>query len=97
MKYKMILKNDNQIVFEGKPIHLPIKKDVLKQKSFEMFADYDPCIIHQTYVIEMLCDKLITRFKHDLDKEIKLDIEIDEVKFIDIEHIDQMTLILRRK
>ncbi|MCD4826355.1 MAG: hypothetical protein K8Q99_01085 [Acholeplasmataceae bacterium] len=97
MKYKMILKKDDEIIFDDRLIHLPIKKEILKQKTIEMFADSDPCIIHQTYAIETFCDELVSRFKKDLDQEIKLSDDIDEIKFIDIEHIDQMTLILRRK
>jgi hypothetical protein len=97
MKYKLILKKEEEIIFDGKPIDLPVKKDVLKQKSFEMFADDDPCIIHQTYVIESFCDALVTRFKDNLDQEIKLSSTIEEIKFIDIKNIEQTTLILRRK
>lgn len=97
MKYKIILKKDDQIIFDGKPIHLPIKKEVLKQKTFEMFADNDPCIIHQTYAIELLCDALITRFKNDLNQEIKLTAHMNEIEFIDLKNIEQMSIILRRK
>jgi hypothetical protein len=97
MKYKIIIKKDDHIIFDGKLINLPIKKEVLKQKSFEMFADNEPCIIHQTFVIETFCDALISRFKDNLNQEIKLSKDIEEIKFIDIENIDQTTLILRRK
>ncbi|BCR35774.1 hypothetical protein [Mariniplasma anaerobium] len=97
MKYKIILKKEEEIIFDGKPIDLPIKKDVLKQKSFEMFGDEEPCIIHQVYIIEFFCDALVSRFKDNLDQEIKLSDSIEEIKFIDIKNIDQTTLIIRRK
>jgi hypothetical protein len=97
MKYILTIKKEEEIIFDGKPINLPIKKDVLKQKSFEMFGDYDPCIIHQTYVIESFCDRLVSKFKEQLNQEIRLSEHIEEIKFIDIENIDQMNLIVRRK
>ena len=97
MKYKLTIKKDDQIIFEGKPINLPIKEEVLKQKSIEMFADDEPCIIHQTYVIETFCDELVSRFKTRLNEEIELSDEIKEINFINIKDIKKATLMLRRK
>lgn len=97
MKYKVIIKKETEIIFDGKPIDLPIKKDILKQKSLEMFGEEELCIIHKVFVIQYFCDALISKFKDNLDKEIKISEYIEEVKFIDIKDIEQATLILRRK
>lgn len=97
MKYIIIIKKDNKIIFEGKPIHLPIKEAVLKEKSIEMFADEDPCIIHQSYIVELFCDQLVSKYKTRLDEEIILNSEIKEVNFINIKEIENATLMLRRK
>jgi hypothetical protein len=97
MKYKITIKKQNEIIFDGKLIDLPIKKDILKQKSFEIFADNEPCIIHQAFVIETFCDALISRYKDQIDQEIELSKDIKEIEFIDIKNMDQAKIIIRRK
>lgn len=97
MKYKIIFKKENQHIFDGKVIDLPIKKDILKRKSIEMFGDEDPCIIHQTFVIETLIDQLISKFKKSINEDIVLSKDIKEIEFIDIKDIELMTMVLRRK
>jgi rRNA-processing protein FCF1 len=97
MKYKITIKNDNKILFDGHPLDLPIKQEMLIDKSVEMFDDKNPCIIHQTYVIESFIDALITRFKKHLNEDIKLSREIEEIKFIDIKNIESCIIQIRRK
>jgi hypothetical protein len=97
MKYKITIKNDNEILFDGHPLDLPIKQEMLIDKSVEMFDDKNPCIIHQTYVIESFIDALITRFKKHLNEDIKLSGEIEEIKFIDIKNIESCIIQIRRK
>ncbi|MFA5471040.1 MAG: hypothetical protein WCZ00_03595 [Acholeplasmataceae bacterium] len=97
MKYKIMIKNENQIIFDGRPLDLPIKKDILISKSVEMFNDEDPCIIHQTYVIETLVDQLISKLKKQINEEVSI-IDIKEsVRFIDIDQLETYKIILRSK
>ncbi len=97
MKYKITIKKQGQIVFDGKPLDLPIKKDVLVAKSIEMFNDADLCIIHQTYVIETLVDQLLSKLKKHLNQEIDIENYIELSSFIDIDHLDTCQIILRSK
>ena len=97
MKYKITIKNEHETLYDGKLIHLPIKAEKLKEKSVEMFSDDEPCIIHQTYVIQVFCDALLSKFKSRLNEEIDLSEDIKEIDFIDINDLAHAKLILRRK
>ncbi len=97
MKYKIMIKKDNEILFDGHPLDLPIKQDLLVEKSVEMFDDQTPCIIHQTYVIESFIDALLSKFKKQLNQDIQLSSEINEIKFIDIKDIESCIIQIRRK
>lgn len=97
MKYKLIIKQNQNIVFEGNPIDLPVKKDVLIEKSIEMFDDADPCIMHQTYVVEMLIDPLISKLKKQMNQEVLITDIMPEASFIDVKPTEGQTIILRRK
>lgn len=97
MKYKLIIKQNQNIVFEGNPIDLPVKKDVLIEKSIEMFDDADPCIMHQTYVVEMLIDPLISKLKKQMNQEVLIADIMSEASFIDVKPTEGQTIILRRK
>ena len=60
MKAYLVIKNsDDRIVFEGKALMIPIKEDAIKKKSMDVFRDPDPCIIHQSYVIQTLVEDLL--------------------------------------
>ncbi|AUD65351.1 hypothetical protein BK011_06485 [Tenericutes bacterium MZ-XQ] len=97
MKYTILIKKNQDILYEGHPLDLPIKQDKLIEKSIEMFDDKNPCIIHQTYVIESFVDALISRFKKNLNQDIELSKDIKEIEFIDIENIDSCMIQVRRK
>lgn len=97
MKYKILIKKNGNILYDGKAIDLPIKKDVLKNKSIEMFADEDPCIIHQTFVVETLIDELISLYKKRLDEQIILSKDMKEIKFVDLGDLDQAIMVLKRR
>lgn len=97
MKYIIVIKKNQEILYEGHPLDLPIKQDKVVEKSVEMFDDKNPCIIHQTYVIESFVDALISKFKKDLNRDIQLSKDIKEIEFIDIENIDSCMIQVRRK
>ncbi len=97
MKYKIMIKKDNDILFDGHPLDLPIKQEMLIKKSVEMFDDQTPCIIHQTYVIESFIDAFISKFKKQLNQDIQLTEEVEEIQFIDIKNIESCIIQIRRK
>lgn len=97
MKYIISVKKNDKILYEGHPLDLPVKKDKLIEKSTEMFDDRNPCIIHQTYVIESFIDALISRFKKHLNQDIHMSKDIKEIEFIDIDNIDSCIIQIRRK
>ncbi len=97
MKYKILIQKEKKVIFDGKPINLPIKNDVLIAKSIEMFNDEDPCIIHQTYVIESLVDELISKLKSRINEAVQMSSIMPEARFIDIDGIDQCEITLRGK
>ena len=84
-----ILKNDN-VLFHGKFIDLPIKEAYIIAKSVELFDDEDPCIIHQSYVIKEFGDQLLTLFEVNkvetiLGKEFEK--ELAFLDYIDIQNL----------
>lgn len=78
MKAYLVIKNsDNQVVFEGKALMLPIKEDAIKKKSMEVFRDPDPCIIHQSYVVQAMVESLLDHLpkgKLMFAKDIEMDL-----------------------
>lgn len=60
MKAYLVIQNMNHdVLFEGKALNLPIKEEAIKKKSLEVFRDPDPCIIHQSYVIQAMVETLL--------------------------------------
>lgn len=97
MKYKLMIKQNQNIIFDGNPIDLPVKKDILIEKSIEMFDDANPCIMHQTYVVEMLIDPLISKLKKQMNQEVLISDIMPEANFIDVKPTEGQTISLRRK
>jgi hypothetical protein len=97
MKYKISIIQNEKTIFDGKPLELPIKKEMLIKKSIEMFNDEDPCIIHQTYVIETLVDQLISKLKPNLNQSVEISSVLPEIDFIDIKNLEGSKIILRSK
>lgn len=76
MKKTLILKTkNNNIVFKGRPITLPIKETAIKSVCIELFDDADPCIIHESYASQTIID----RFLESFDGPIK-DVSLAHVK-----------------
>ena len=97
MKYKVIIEKEEEIIFEGKPLDLPIDQDLLKHKSIEVFNDANPCIIHQTYIIEIFMDQMLTFLKMHLNEKIKIEENMAVFDFIDIKHKKDCQITLRGK
>lgn len=47
-----IVKKNGDIAFSGKIAALPISRKFIVDNSIEFFHDSNPCIIHQSYIIQ---------------------------------------------
>ena len=84
---------EGTIIFQGKALTLPIREDAIKTKSMEVFRDPDPCIIHQSYVIQIMVESLIEHLPKDkgiLGKDIPMDLS-----FIQINDVNQCMFFLK--
>lgn len=97
MRHQVTIFKDNNILYEGYLIEIPIKEDILTAWSSDLFGDPDPCIIHQTYVREKLIDRFLKTFKKHLNETIILKNYPQEIAFIKIENIENCQMIIRRK
>lgn len=65
MKQRLIVQStDGQVLYQGRPLDLPIKREAIIKKSIELFSDDDPCIIHKSYVIKLYVDELLEELKN---------------------------------
>ena len=51
---KICLIDDNEVVFQGKLTALPIKEEVIIEKSILYFNDSEPCFIHRSAVQKLI-------------------------------------------
>jgi hypothetical protein len=59
MNLKIEVFQKDESLFKGKLLNLPFKKEIILEKSIELFGDDDPCVIHQSYVIRLLVDEIL--------------------------------------
>ncbi len=85
MNKKIIIQSDAQVLFKGKMLNMPVKKDAIKEKSIELFDDEDPCIIHQSYVMKQFAETLETLFKDANQPVIYYNEHRDTLDFLDID------------
>lgn len=94
MKHKIVIFNrDDLVIYEGKALDMPIKMDAIRRKSFELFKDSDPCIIHQSYAIQ----KFVTPLISELNKNEKTHIETltCDTSWIDLPDINDCFIMLK--
>jgi hypothetical protein len=85
MKIKVIITSlDNHILFQGNPIHLPVKEEDIKRVSLEMFRDPNPCIIHQSYAVQKLIEEMLKHFGKVSVSKIPLSGHLDAVSFLKV-------------
>ncbi|MDO9628440.1 MAG: hypothetical protein Q7I99_00950 [Acholeplasmataceae bacterium] len=97
MKVKLIITNqNNDIVFQGNALNLPIRYRDIKQKSIELFDDEEPCIIHQSYAIQKLVDGFLKEFKGVDVSHMKFSEIQGYYDFIEIENIKDLYLTMKR-
>jgi len=98
IKYFVKITNENdKIIFQGKPITLPIKEKYITEKCIELFSDPDPCIIHQSYASQKLVDYFISLFPSLPIKHFSLSGYTKKLDFINIPSIDKYYLTIEVK
>jgi hypothetical protein len=98
MKAKIIIKNqDNQEIFNGKPLQLPINKQAIIDKSIELYGDPDPCILHQSYAIQKLVEKVFEILPEPPLNELSLSAYYKKLDFINIDNLDQYFITIEVK
>lgn len=64
MNQKIEIKSiDGKTIFKGNVLDIPIKDQVIIERSIDVFDDDDPCIIHRSYVVKQIIDELLTILK----------------------------------
>ena len=86
MVKKILIESNNTIIFKGSILNIPIKKEAIIKGSVELFDDDDPCIIHTSYVVKQLAEKLSQLLEQSDHQEIVLNDHLDTLDFIDIQN-----------
>ncbi|PAT01406.1 hypothetical protein CI105_06735 [Candidatus Izimaplasma bacterium ZiA1] len=86
MKERLIVKRNEKTIFDNYSIELPIKKAYIIKKSLEVFNDDDPCIIHQSFVINDYVSQLLDLFG-DKKTLYGKDVDLDFIDYMNIEEL----------
>ncbi|QMS85522.1 hypothetical protein [Candidatus Xianfuyuplasma coldseepsis] len=92
MKQKILIKEQNSIIYEGRISDIPIKESAIIAKSIELFNDDDPCIIHQSYVIKEYVD-IVLRLLHD-HNPLDVNNHLDDLSFLSLQQPQFCTIYL---
>ena len=95
MKEKIIVKRNDEVIYKGGLLNLPIKEDHIIQKSIDVFGDDEPCIIHQSFVVKELVSDLLEIFKEE--NTIRGADYLEELNFLNYKDIATISLELVRK
>lgn len=88
-----IIKNE-QVLYNGKLIDLPLKDEYIIKKSIELFDDEDPCIIHKSYVMKGYADSILELFKNQNATQLNGIDYLNEFNPIDLTETDQLVFII---
>lgn len=89
MKRKIIVLRNNEEIYKGKALNLPIKEEFIIKKSIELFDDEEPCIIHQSYIIKEYVNMFLDLFESE--KEMNGNEQAVNLFFLDFEKIEDLT------
>lgn len=94
MKHRVVIYNREHLpIYEGKLLDLPIKMDKIKERSMKVFRDPDPCIIHQSYVIQQMVTPLLSELKKN--QEVSFKSMTCEIDWLDLPDLDVCSIILK--
>ena len=92
MKKIALVHTDGTVLFEGRPLEMPFKKEAVIAKSVELFDDDDPCIIHRSQVARHFADVVEGRFKSEGKDVLLLEDHPDIQSFLDIDENTGVTI-----
>ena len=96
MKKKIIIESNDRIIFKGKKMNMPIRKDAIIEKSIELFDDDDPCIIHTSYVIKHFADDLIKLFEKEDTDELNAEPYKEQLHFLELDSLKNVKIKMKR-
>ncbi|QVK17392.1 hypothetical protein KHQ81_11100 [Mycoplasmatota bacterium] len=94
---KVIIKKNEEIIFQGNILDIPIKNEFIIQKSIEVFDDDDPCVIHKSYVVKQFVDDLLDKTNLKEKKEVNLTNYKDQLDYLDFEVKDTIIYLVGKK
>lgn len=96
MNHKIIIKGENdEVLYDGFILDIPIKESYIIDKSIEIFNDDDPCIIHRSYVVKNIVDDFLRCLEAEKGTKINLsNCDNDKISFINIPQIYKSILYL---
>lgn len=98
MKYKITIVDENsQVLFQGKPIGLPMKKQAVVDKCIDLFSDPEPCVIHESYAAQKLADDFVALFPDLPLIRFSLSNYKKKLDYINIPHIEKCYLTIEVK
>lgn len=96
-KYLVIKDEDNNIVFKGKPIALPIKETAITAVCIELFDDPEPCVIHASYATQTIIDRFLQTIDSPLLKDYPLATIKDLSTWLDLDNLEHLHLFIEVK
>ncbi len=74
MKRKQTIRihDGTTLLYKGKAANLPFKEAAIKEKSVELFADDEPCVIHQSYVAKHYAEEIKALFQSTQSTTLKI-------------------------
>ncbi len=96
MKKKIVIESNDQVIFKGKMMNMPIRKDAIIEKSIDLFDDDDPCIIHTSYVIKHFADDLIKLFETEASDVLNAEQYQTQLQFLDIDSLKNVKIKMKR-
>lgn len=94
MKHKVKVFVGDKVVFKGRLIEMPIKKEFIVKKSVELFDDDDPCIIHQSFVYKEFGTDTLDLLQAN-DNQILGKDYINELDYLDFPSIESISIVLQ--
>ena len=79
------------IIYQGKVSDMPMVEVKVKEMSFKIFKDPEPCVIHQSYAVSKLIEPLEKRIKGEKLKLKLSELDLD-LSYIDYESFEDLYL-----
>jgi len=84
----LTIKRNDEVVYQGNILDMPIKSDWIIKKSIELFDDDDPCIIHKSFVIKKYVDEFLKLTDLKNQSQVKLGDYAEKLTFIALDLTD---------